>query len=167
MLTFLNIYTPIQLILSYFLIYNLTLLIFLYLNTIILIFNQKTLYSFNNLSLTSYYLFLITILLFSIAGVPPFLGFFSKVIILIITFINNFFLLYYILFLVLFIGLYFYMQNIRFIHSTFIKSLFSPYLYNEKLIIIFYYSSIYWLLILILGLITFDDINFYILWLFN
>lgn len=143
MLTFLNIYTPVQLILSYFLIYNLTLLIFLYLNTIILIFNQKTLYSFNNLSLTSYYLFLITILLFSIAGVPPFLGFFSKVIILIITFINNFFLLYYILFLILFIGLYFYMQNIRFIHSTFTKSLFTPYLYNEKLIIIFYYSSIY------------------------
>jgi len=162
-----NIYTPLQLIITYFMIYNITLLIFLNLNTIVLLKNNKTLHSLTNFSFSSYYLLLITILLFSIAGIPPFLGFFSKLIMLITTFVSNFIIFYYLFFIILFITLYFYMQNIRFIHSTNSKKTNLPYLYNEKLVIVFYYISVVWLMVVIMGIIFFDDVNFFILWILN
>jgi NADH:ubiquinone oxidoreductase subunit 2 (subunit N) len=49
------------------------------------------------------------------AGVPPFAGFFSKL--LLVTFLtnSNLFILYIVLFVILFISLFFYMQNIRYL----------------------------------------------------
>lgn len=166
MLILLDLYLSLSLIITYLSVYNITLLVLLNLVVTVFLKKIKTLFSFNNLSFNTYYILLITILLFSIAGVPPFIGFFTKLIIFITIFLNSFFLFYFFFFILLFIGLYFYIQNIRFIHSTFFKYINLPYLHNEKLFLIFYYISIYWLINVIYGYIIFDDLNTYILWIF-
>lgn len=101
-----------------------------------------TLQSFNNFSFNSFSLFTLTVLLFSMAGVPPFLGFFSKLLIFVLSINNDFFLLYSLLFIILFVGLYFYIQNIRFLHSTDYKTFNYPYLLNERVVIVFNYFTI-------------------------
>jgi NADH:ubiquinone oxidoreductase subunit 2 (subunit N) len=80
--------------------------------------NYKTLYSLTEFSFNSFILFIITILFFSMAGVPPFIGFFSKLFIILLLLNNYFFLLFFILIPLLFLGLYFYIQNILFPHSN-------------------------------------------------
>ena len=93
------------------------------------------------------------------AGVPPFIGFFSKLFILTLITNNSFTLLYAIFFVVLFIGLYFYIQNIRFLHSTNSGELNYTYLSNnERIIPTFYYSTILVLTLIIFGAIYIEDI---------
>ena len=119
----------------------------------------KTLHSFSGFSFNAFYLTLTTILLFSMAGVPPFIGFFSKLFILTLITNNSFVLLYAIFFVVLFIGLYFYIQNIRFLHSTNSGELDYTYLANnERIVPTFYYSSVLVLTIVIFGAIYIEDI---------
>lgn len=55
---------------------------------------------------------------FSMAGVPPFTGFFSKILILVLLTNSYFFLLFPTFFIFLFSGLYFYIQNIRLILTS-------------------------------------------------
>lgn len=52
---------------------------------------------------------------FSMAGIPPFLGFFSKIAIFVIIANLYLFILFPLFFLLLFSGLYFYIQNVRLI----------------------------------------------------
>lgn len=52
---------------------------------------------------------------FSMAGIPPFLGFFSKIAVFVIVANLYLFVLFPVFFLLLFSGLYFYIQNIRLI----------------------------------------------------
>ena len=80
--------------------------------------NYKTLYSFTELGSSNFFSKILIIALFSMAGVPPFLGFFSKVFIFTLLCNSNFFLFFPFFFILLFIGLYFYIQNIRFLNST-------------------------------------------------
>jgi NADH:ubiquinone oxidoreductase subunit 2 (subunit N) len=84
--------------------------------------NFKTLFTFNTLSSTSYLPFL-TVFLFSSAGVPPFIEFFSKVYLLNLLVEQDFSLLFYLFITLLIFGLYFYVQNLCFLHSTNAKSL--------------------------------------------
>merc|ERR1712156_521922 len=58
------------------------------------------------------------IALFSMAGVPPFIGFFSKLSIFVIILNSFFFVLYIMFFILLFSGLYFYLQNLRLILTS-------------------------------------------------
>ena len=127
----------------------------------------KTLQSFNGFSFNSFYLTLITILLFSMAGVPPFIGFFSKLFIITLLVNNAFFYLYAFLFVVMFIGLYFYIQNIRFLHSTNYSSLNYSFWSNERQSLLYYYFSILVLFLLSFGLVYIDDFILFFLWLFN
>jgi NADH:ubiquinone oxidoreductase subunit 2 (subunit N) len=78
----------------------------------------KTIQSFTILGLTNFFNKVLVLVLFSMAGVPPFWGFFSKIFILILVCNSHFFILFPFFFLLLFIGLYFYIQNIRFLNST-------------------------------------------------
>lgn len=55
---------------------------------------------------------------FSMAGIPPFLGFFSKIAIFVIVANLYLFVLFPLFFLLLFSGLYFYIQNIRLILTS-------------------------------------------------
>ena len=98
----------------------------------------KTLYSFTDLGSSNFFTKVLIIALFSMAGVPPFWGFFSKVFIFTLLCGSNFFILYPIFFLLLFIGLYFYIQNIRFLNST-ASSNFNPIVDVEARVVTVYY----------------------------
>lgn len=102
----------------YMFIYNLSLISIFWTLHQFISFNFKTLFSFNDLKFNFYFVTSTAIILFSIAGVPPFLGFFSKLLILITLINSNFYFFYIFFFVLLFLGLYFYLQNIRFLYST-------------------------------------------------
>ena len=122
--------------------------------------NFKTLHSFMGFSLNPFYLFTVTVLLFSMAGVPPFIGFFSKLFLIVLLTNSNFFLLYSIFFVTLFLGLYFYVQNIRFLHTTNHMTVTYTYTpsFNERSNILYYYISLTILIIIIFGFSYIDDL---------
>ena len=92
---FLNSFTDtLVMLFIYMFIYNLSLIIIFWTLHQFISFNFKTLFSFADLKFNFYFVTSITITLFSIAGVPPFLGFFSKLLILLILINSNFFFFY-------------------------------------------------------------------------
>lgn len=132
-MVFVNFYSNISIITYFYLtIYNLTLVGFFWIILSIINLKLKTLYSLNMLSFDSFFMLAVTIILFSLAGVPPFMGFFNKIYILNLLSQNNFFLFNFLLLVILMFSLYFYMQNLRFLHSTnpFFSS--KAYLGNER-----------------------------------
>lgn len=148
-------------------IYNFSLiLIFLTLQQFVN-FNFKTIYSFNDLKSNFFFSTALSIILFSIAGVPPFIGFFSKLLILVTLINSNFFLFYIFFFILLFFGLYFYIQNIRFLHSinyTKINYSVDNFLRASP---VFYYISYVILFFLLFGFLFFNDLLLYFNWIFN
>ena len=141
-----NSYVTINILLYFYMVfYNLTLLGIFWIFLSVLIKDFKTIYSFSIFSFNSSYLFFLTLFLFSLAGVPPFLGFFNKLFLLNLLSNNSFFLLYFLLFVILFFGLYFYIQNLRFLHSTNSSSNSKPFLINTRVpIIMYYYLILLW-----------------------
>lgn len=155
---------PLQSMITYLMVYNFTLFFLLWTLLINIIMKYKTLHSLNNFSFSSYNIFLITIILFSVSGVPPFAGFFTKLLVFVLNISNSFFLFYTLFFVIVFISLYFYMQNIRFLHSTNYQTAQVPYLLNERLVLGFYYLSIFLLILLIGGFVIFDELSLIFLW---
>jgi NADH-quinone oxidoreductase subunit N len=152
---------------TYLSVYNFTLAFLFWVMLSVLTLKLKTLYAFNNFSFSSYNVFLITVILFSVSGVPPFAGFFTKLLVFILNIANSFFLFYTLFFVIVFLSLYFYIQNIRFLHSTNYQTNQVPYVGNERLILVFFYLSILLLVILISGFILFDEISLIFLWILN
>jgi NADH-quinone oxidoreductase subunit N len=113
-------------------VYNLTLIGFFWILMSLYSKSYKTLYSLSTFSFESSYLFFLTVFLFSLAGVPPFIGFFSKIYLLDILVDQGFFLLYSVFVVLLIFGLYFYVQNLRFLHSTNLNNSAKPFLKNER-----------------------------------
>ena len=99
-------------------VYDLSLLLVFFTLFQLSITQNKTTYSFNDLSAGGVYAKMIIISFFSMAGVPPFIGFFSKVFLLILLCGSNFSLGFPFFFSILFISLYFYIQNIRFLNAS-------------------------------------------------
>jgi NADH:ubiquinone oxidoreductase subunit 2 (subunit N) len=95
------------------------------------------------------------------AGVPPFLGFFSKILILILLVNSNFFLFYIFFFGLLFFGLYFYLQNIRFLHSTGLGKLNYANVGFLRTSSLYYTLTVFFLFILIFGFSFMDDFILY------
>ena len=118
----------------------------------------KTIYSFSNYSFDSFFLLSLSIFLFSLAGVPPFIGFFSKLFLLNMLSNSNFTLLYFLLFIILFLGLYFYIQNLRFLHSTNYGVSSSAYTLNERKSVLIHYYIMLTTIIISLGFLFIDDI---------
>ena len=153
------------LLFTYMFVYNLSLVTLFW-----IIFNTvttkiKTLQSFTGFSFNSFFLTTTTILIFSMAGVPPFIGFLTKIFILTLITNNSFVLLYTIFFVTLFIGLYFYIQNVRFLHSTNSGGFNYPYVNSsERLVPVFYYFTVFFLTIVILGVITVEDVLLLFTW---
>jgi len=103
-------------------------------------------------------LFIATIVLFSIAGVPPFLGFFPKLLILINLLNSNFFFFYIFFFVLLFFALYFYMQNVRFLYSTGKSKINLSFLVSTRLSTIFPLLAIFIVITLIFGIFFLQDL---------
>ena len=137
--------------------YNISLMVLLMSMSTNILPKNKTLFLMSSFSFDSYLLFIITVCLFSMAGVPPFIGFFSKLFVINITFNTGLFLLYFILFILLFAGLYFYMQNMRLLHSSNLSYSNKPHMTNERLSVLPVYFSIFVLVVLISGVTYVDD----------
>lgn len=118
----------------------------------------KTIYSFIDLGSSNVFSKFLMISLFSMAGVPPFLGFFSKVFIFVLVSNSNFYVLFPFLFILLFVGLYFYVQNIRFLNSTATPN-FTPIVEgSQRVSPMFYYTSTLISFFLIFGLFFTEDL---------
>ena len=167
MLTTWDVIIPLHSMYTYLSVYNFTLAFLFWVMLSVLTLKLKTLYAFNNFSFSSYNIFLITIILFSVSGVPPFAGFFTKLLVFILNIANSFFLFYTLFFVIVFLSLYFYIQNIRFLHSTNYQTVQVPYLVNERIILSFYYLSILLLLSLISSFILFAEVSLIFLWILN
>lgn len=152
------------LLIVYMFLYNISLisLFWCILNTISV--NTKTLYSLNEFSFNSFTILNLTILLFSMAGVPPFAGFFSKLFIMLLLLNNNFFILYFFFFILIFLGLYFYIQNIKFLYSTNLQTSNLPFFTIERVLPIYLYFTITVLLLLVLGMVYIDDVCLLFTW---
>lgn len=148
-------------------IYNLSIILIFWILQQFINTNFKTIYSFNDLKFNFFFSNTLAIILFSIAGVPPFLGFFSKLLILISLINSNFFLFFIFFFVLLFFGLYFYLQNIRFLYSTNpskINYSVDNYLRNCPIFFYFTYTSLFFLLF---GGFFFKDLLLYFYWVIN
>ncbi len=146
-------------------VYNLTLIGFFWILMSLYSKSYKTLYSLSTFSFESSYLFFLTVFLFSLAGVPPFIGFFSKIYLLDILVDQGFFLLYSVFVVLLIFGLYFYVQNLRFLHSTNLKNSAKPFLKNERKSIALLYYLLCWCFILCNGIFFTEDLLVYFYWL--
>lgn len=167
MLTFNAVFDANTYLFTYMFIYNLSLTVLFWTLLSVIVTEIKNMYSLANFSYNSYFVFILTVLLLSMAGVPPFIGFFSKLFIITLLMSSAFFLLYSLLFIVLFIGLYFYIQNIRFLHTTNPLTLNTPQVSQERVVPVYYYTSLYLALLLVLGLWYIDDFLLVFVWLFN
>lgn len=145
-------------------IYNISL--YIVFSTIFQFINSelKTLQSFSILGLINFFNKVLVIVFFSMAGVPPFWGFFSKIFIFTLLCNSNFYLLFPFFFLLLFIGLYFYIQNIRFLNGT-SGSNFQPIIdLNLRNVPIYFYSTYSILFFIIFGFMFTEDLFITFMW---
>ncbi len=150
----------------YMFVYNLSLISIFWTLHQFISFNFKTLFSFNDLKFNFYFVTSTAVLLFSIAGVPPFLGFFSKLLILLILINSNFYFFYIFFFVLLFLGLYFYLQNIRFLYSTANSSLSYSFIPTLRISSLYFNWTFTILFFLMFGCFFIDDVILYFYWLF-
>lgn len=150
----------------YMSVYNLSLLLIFWTLKQFISFNFKTLFSFSDLKFNFFFLSVVTFALFSIAGIPPFIGFFSKLLILLCLLNTNFLFFFIFFFALLFFGLYFYLQNIRFLYSTSVSKINYAHENNLRVSSLYYYYSFSLLFFLIFGIFCFDDLILYFNWIF-
>ena len=153
------------LILSYMIIYNIT--SFLLFSTIIQVINTdlKTLFSFANLGPSNVFTKVISLTLLSLAGVPPLLGFFSKVFVFVLISNSNLSTLFLPFFILLFVGLYFYVQNLRFLNGTSSPNLAYPNEASTRLSFLYFTFMVPISFFLIFGFCYVDDLLILSMWL--
>ena len=151
----------------YIFVYNLSLFLIFSTLTQCVNTNFKTIYSFSDFKYNFFFTTLCAVSLFSIAGVPPFIGFFSKILILVALINSNFFFFYSFFFMLLFFGLYFYLQNIRFLYSTGSRHITYSFLKHLRLSTLYVYNTLFIVFFVIFGFIFFDDCFLFFLWLFS
>lgn len=154
-------------LLSYFylIVYNFSL--FLFFSTF-LSFNfesHATLNVLEKVNMRPLPLLILSTILISMAGVPPSIGFISKLLIFLALLESPLFTLAALLFPLLMISLYFYIQNIRFLFtqtsSSFIIEF--PILPPQPLNVLY---SVMGLIVILFGFFIFEDIWLLVLWLF-
>lgn len=125
----------------------------------------KTLYSFKELKFNFFFLSLIVLTFFSLAGVPPFVGFFSKILIFLNLINSNFFFFFLFFFIILFFGLYFYIQNMKFLLSNNNSPLSYSFNFNVKFNRYYFVFAFISFFVTVFGFFFFDDFLFYVSWL--
>jgi NADH:ubiquinone oxidoreductase subunit 2 (subunit N) len=151
---------------SYLYIYNVTLIFFFWSFMNFIIIQYKTLFFLNNLKFNFFYTFVFTACLFSMAGVPPFLGFFSKLFILLIASASTFSIFYIFFFILLFLGLYFYIQNIRYALTSQFSNINLPSQFQLIHFYNYYLLSVFFLIFILLGFFFLDDVILFFTWIF-
>lgn len=158
MLTNYDSFQVILFVLAYVLIYNLSSFLLFFTLIYVSDSNFKTLFSFSYLNVSNVYTKILSLLILSLAGVPPLLGFFSKVFILLLVSSANLVSLFLPLFILLFSGLYFYIQNLRFLNST-NASISSPKLiFSIRNDIIYFTYALPILFLIVFGICYIDDL---------
>ena len=152
------------LIFAYMFIYNLT--SFIFFTTILQspIANFKTMFSMSNLGSTSFFTKVLAISILSFAGVPPFLGFFSKLFVFVILAHSKIYSLFISFFVLIFIGLYFYVQNLRFLNSSSHESFFSFIELSPRYNLIYLNTTSSAIFFLLFGFAYLDDILMISVW---
>lgn len=118
----------------------------------------KSLYAFLDLGSYNFFSKVLTFLLFSMAGVPPFWGFFSKVFIFSLMCNSNFYFFFPLFLILLFISLYFYIQNIRFLNST-SASDFTPIVEgSQRSAVLYYHLATFMLFFVFFGAMYMEDL---------
>lgn len=149
----------------YLSVYNISLLILLWVIFSVQNKELQTIHSLGHFRHSNFYTLTLVITIFSIAGVPPFMGFFSKILVVVNLLRGSYILLYWLLLPLLLLTLYFYTQNIRFIYTTTLSTFNYPYLQNERLIILMVYAIILTLNYQIFGFVWFDKFLKFFFWL--
>ena len=153
---------------AYMFIYNISLILIFWILSTVLLHSTKTLNSLAGFNLHSSSLLFLSVSLFSIAGVPPFTGFLAKLFLLNLLINQKLAYLYFLLFLILFVGLYFYIQNMRFLHSSdFTSHLSVKYISQTSLNLSYVYYSVLVCYTLFFGIFYIDDILLLFIWLFS
>ena len=152
------------LLILYIFIYNFALFFFFWTISQNHSINSKTFYNLSILRNSPFMRTTLTILLFSMAGVPPFLGFFTKILILICLVYTNLFFFYFCFFILLVLSLYFYLQNLRFLHIFGSLSTENHFIDAINLFLTYSYSNIIFLLLFSFGFGLFDDMLVIITW---
>ena len=145
--------------------YNISLVVLFWLFLSVQVRELQSLYSLSHFRFNHFYLTLLVITIFSIAGIPPFVGFFTKVLVVLTILQQHFILTYWLVTPLLLLSLYFYIQNIRFIYTSGSNSFTYPYLENERVVLIFIYCTLVSLNLQICGFIWFDKFFIFFYWL--
>jgi len=149
---------------SYMFIYNLAL--FVIFTTLFQLTSNKvsTLYALSDLGATGTFTKILVASLFSMAGVPPFWGFFSKIFIFLLLFNSNFFIFFIFFFILLLTGLYFYIQNVRFLNPTSSTNVVYVSELNTRRVPVFYYLTYTGVFFLTLGFFFTEDLFLILSW---
>lgn len=150
---------------SYLIVYNVALYVIFSSLLQFVSFDLKTLQTLSRLGSGVFFSNTLTIALFSMAGVPPFVGFFTKVFIFDLLADMNFFVFYAIAFLLLFVGLYFYIQNIRFLYGAH-RAAFVPSMeFGVRTVPLYYYTTLVFLTGLVFGMLFLEEVVLWGRWL--
>lgn len=153
-----------QLVLSYMLIYNLTSLLLFLTVTQLLSTSLKALSSFSDFDPSTVFSKILSIVILSLAGVPPLLGFFSKVFVFTLLANSNIFVLFPPLFVLLFTGLYFYVQNVRFLNSTNPSTQALPFALTARLSYVYFSMATPLTFLIVFGFCYVDDLTLLAAW---
>ena len=156
--------TTVLLLWSYVFIYNLALFVLFTTVFQLSLTNFKTLYSFTHFKGTHVSTKLLIVSLLSMAGIPPFVGFFSKLFILILLLNSNFVLLSFFFLILLLTGLYFYIQNIRFLNASSSSHLPFPIALNLRIAPSFFYLVYPIFFFILFGFFFIDDLFLLFSW---
>lgn len=147
---------------AYMFIYNLALYVIFSCIFQILTNNFKTTHSFNDLGAANVITKLLLISLLSMAGVPPFSGFFSKIFLFQLLCMTNFSLLYPFFFTILFLGLYFYTQNVRFLNASNNSNFIAIHEQNLRNVPLFFYLTFSIAFFLIFGFMFMEEVLLFV-----
>lgn len=103
---------------TYLTVYNTSLVVIFFVLFQLSLVQLKTTFSFNTLTSGGPYVKLVILSFFSMAGVPPMIGFFTKVFLFLLICGAGLAVGFPLVFTILFTSLYFYIQNIRFLNAS-------------------------------------------------